>query len=158
MIRLLFYAGLLAGALGGFLWFVHYERSIGAAVEHASWVELQQEQTRLLMAEQRRMQESQNAITNGLQAKINSARASADTAIKSANSLRDRYTDLISRACPASPAASGSETTTTAPGMLTGLLDRIIELARRYAQIADERGNAGKAAEELYDSVTVNKE
>jgi hypothetical protein len=38
--------------------------------------------------------------------------------------------------------------------VLTGLLDRITALARRYAQIADDRGNAGKAAEELYDSVT----
>lgn len=154
MIRLLFYAGLLAGALGGFLWFVHYERGIGEAKERAVWIEVQQEQTRLLMAEQRRQAESQAVITTNLQTRINNAKAAANSASAAADSLRERYTALIATACSPPSSTPVGETAGSTAGVLTGLLDRITALARRYAQIADERGNAGKAAEELYDSVT----
>jgi hypothetical protein len=154
VIRLLLSAGLFAAALGGFLWFVHYERGIGEAKERAVWVEVQQEQTRLLMAEQRRQAESQAVITTNLQTKVNDAKAAATSASAAADSLRERYTSLIAAACAPAASAPVGETAGSTARVLTELLDRITTLARRYAQIADDRGNAGKAAEELYDSVT----
>ena len=96
---------------------------------------------------------SQNDITISLEKRVASAKASAANAASAADSLRERYTQLIASACtPAS--AAGVSPPTDSPGVLTGLLDSLTALARRYAQIADDARERGKAAEEHYDSLT----
>lgn len=78
-------------------------------------------------------------------------RAAAAAAGDALQRLRQRYAATTASGGAASAPAGGSQAATDGAGVCAGLLDGVGALARRYADIANNRGRAGQACERIAD-------
>jgi hypothetical protein len=152
---------LAVAALGAL--FVHHEREIGA---HQAEAQLQHERAAVAMAgaqaasaaaaERQRQDAAQLEIVHANQAAIQrlATAAAANTADRSAFGLQlDAY--LRARAGAPGPAvAGGGPPAADTALVLARLLERADGRASDLAQLADQRGAAGRACEQSYDALT----
>ncbi len=151
---------LAVAALGAL--FVHHERELGAARAQA---QLQHERAEVAaasaqaasaaQAERARQEAAQLEIIHATQDTIQhvAATAAANSGDRSAFGLQlDAY--LRGRASAAGPAAaSSSAAAADAALVLARLLERADARASDLARLADQRGAAGRACEQSYDSL-----
>ena len=85
------------------------------------------------------------------------ARDAAVGAADAATRLRDRARVTFGSGLASHPSIAGSGPTTgDACGMYADLFGRTLDLARRYAAIADERGIAGQTCERDWNTLTTS--
>ncbi len=110
--------------------------------------------------EEQRRAAAHQEVVDAYQAQLQRARADAVVAAAAAGRLQQRVAALLAaardRAAAGDPAPSaGSPAADDAAGVLADVLGRCVERVRRLAEVADERGAAGAACEQAYDSLTV---
>lgn len=115
------------------------------------------EEARQRAEEQRRQAEIQGIVDDANRKARSSALAAAD-ARRAADGLRQRFAALFAScagaAGPDPSAASASPSADGTAGMLADVLGGLESRARRYAEIADQRGDAGAACERAYGALT----
>lgn len=107
--------------------------------------------------EQRRRAAMQEIVDDATRKARDSALAAAD-ARRAADGLRQRFAALFAScagaAGPDPSAAGASPSADGTAGMLADVLGGLESRARRYAEIADQRGDAGGACERSYGALT----
>jgi len=148
--------GLVVALLGlgvGYAYWAHHERAIGAAAVQSRWDADRLAARETAVAESARQTAALAEVARLAALSHAREQADADAARGAADSLRVRFAALA-RACAASAAAGPGDAASGAAGVLTDVFGETAGLARRYAQIADERGNAGHACEQSYLKLT----
>jgi hypothetical protein len=148
-------------------WAHHRERAAdmtGYSRGHAEWVALDAEMklralaaTEVARTEEQRRAAAQKEVEDAHEAEMRRARADAAIADSAAGRLRERVASLVASSNSAgtsnSPAIRVGPPAKSAAGVCADVLVRLLERGQLLARVADERGAAGTACEQSYDSL-----
>jgi hypothetical protein len=137
----------------------------GYSKGHAEWVALDAEMkaralaaTTAARAEEERRTAAQKEIEDAHAAQLAQAASDAASASAAADGLRNRLTALVAASrrgigTSNTPAIRVGPPTKDAAGVCADVLVRLLERGQLLARVADERGAAGTACEQSYDSL-----
>lgn len=155
--------GRIWSAVPAWAWALLLALSWGGVQRHGATVAVQKERAAELQLAELRANAAQAAIDalahqvateqgaiHAAQADASRLAADRDAADASVRRLLGRVA-AADRAAKAAAAAAGSASAPDGAGVCPDVLGRVAALGRRYAEIADRRGSAGRACERIGD-------